>query len=85
MEIETHMTKLFAASAYVAVMSLAIVSEGNARYPHRAFAAAPGWGGKTAAPKGDCATALCSSVRGETQLASLARTGPNETTATRAR
>lgn len=78
MEIETHMTKLFAASAYVAVMSLAIVSEGNARYPHRAFASG-------AAPKSDCATALCSSVRGGTQLASLARTGPNETTATRAR
>ena len=63
------MTKLFAASAYVAVISFAIAGEGHSSAP-RVLA------------KADCAGAAC--ARPATDgYASLAQTGPNETTVTR--
>lgn len=79
------MTKLFAASAYVAAMSFAIVTESGPRAPQGAAHGSR----ETAAVlgKGDCDGPGClgAAQRSEaTELASLTRTGPNETTAARA-
>ncbi|MFC3690608.1 hypothetical protein [Chenggangzhangella methanolivorans] len=75
------MTKIFAASAYVAVMSCAIATEGAfSRQPEASSSHAAVHGGR----KDETRLASASDDWGSGRFAELSRTGANETTAVRA-